>query len=732
MDQKPAGETQSALAQGMLDVGSGSPEAPANAIPNVIARLAETETWRNAATVVTAFLLIALGYWSYHGVKDALAQARASELEALLETETKALDVWIDEQRAETARLAREPAIATLLSKVVAAARDDASESRCASVENSELAALLAPALKAQGAAAFHLVDRSGRILATSFARNCGARIKAASFRERLDDVFDGKSRFVRPYPGAERLGELRGESERPIAWIETPVRDAAGRVVAALGIGMDAGRQLAGILATARPGRTVEVFLFSESGLMLSESRFVDELPALGLVPPKAEASAIYQVHLRDPGGDLATGHRPRLDVDARPLTEAAALAVASRKRSSEAERRGVLIEPYRSYRGSDVIGAWRWLSNHDMGMLSEISTEEAFSPLQYLLTAFAVIGGLVVLSLAAALLSSLSIARLQSQFGRLQRAGAYTLERQISEGGMATVYLARHALLKRPTAVKILKKTVASDEFVARFEREVQLASQLLHPNTVAIFDYGRTREGEPYYVMEYLDGIDLAQLVAHSGFVPPARVIHILRQVCSALAEAHDRGIIHRDVKPENVMVCRRGEDDVVKLLDFGLVKMLDSPQTRDLTKQLRILGTPRYMAPERIVNPADVDARSDLYAVGAIGYLLLTGKPVFEGANDLEISNQVMHAPPPRPSARGIQPLPAELDELVVRCLAKERASRPASARVMIEALEALAARLPWHRREATAWWHAYRSAQASGSAAGSPNASASNS
>ncbi len=188
------------------------------------------------------------------------------------------------------------------------------------------------------------------------------------------------------------------------------------------------------------------------------------------------------------------------------------------------------------------------------------------------------------------------------------MQRLGAYTLERRISEGGMATIYLARHALLKRPTAIKILKKHVATDEFVHRFEREVQLASQLRHPNTVEIYDFGRTREGQPYYVMEYLDGVTLAELVEHSGRVPPGRVIHILRQVAAALREAHERGLIHRDVKPENVMLCRRGEDDVVKLLDFGLVKNLERADTRDITKQLKIVGTPRYMAPERLLNPS----------------------------------------------------------------------------------------------------------------------------
>jgi serine/threonine protein kinase len=275
-----------------------------------------------------------------------------------------------------------------------------------------------------------------------------------------------------------------------------------------------------------------------------------------------------------------------------------------------------------------------------------------------------------------------------------------------------MATIYLARHAMLKRPTAVKILKKHVATDEFIHRFEREVQLASQLLHPNTVRIYDFGRTREGRPYYVMEYLDGVTLAELVAQTGPVPPGRVLHILRQVGAALREAHEHGMIHRDVKPENVMLCRRGEDDVVKLLDFGLVKNLETQQTRDVTKQIRILGTPRYMAPERIVNPKDVDARSDIYALGAVGYFLLTGKPIFEGDDHLAISNQVLHAPAPRTSASGIPGIPEGLDALIAACLEKDRAHRPQSMGAVIEALDRLSSRLAWTQTDAAAWWAEY--------------------
>jgi serine/threonine-protein kinase len=415
-----------------------------------------------------------------------------------------------------------------------------------------------------------------------------------------------------------------------------------------------------------------------------------------------------------------------PATAASARPLTLAAALAIAGRGTSGEPEQRGMLDATYRNYGGREVIGAWRWLPAYDLGVVAERSAAEAFAALRFLNVAFAVIAGFVVLSLAAALTSGVSLARLRRQFGRLQKAGAYTLERQLSEGGMATIYLARHALLKRPTAVKILKKTIGTDEFAHRFEREVQLVSQLRHPNTVQIYDFGRTGEGQPYYVMEFIDGATLTEIVEHSGAVPPGRVIHVLRQIAAALREAHSTGLVHRDVKPDNVMLCRRGEDDFVKLLDFGLVKDVLREETRDVTKQIRILGTPRYMSPERIVNPSDVDARADLYALGAVGYYLLTGRNVFDGDDAQDVANQVLHAPAPRVSLV-VPSVPEALDALIAACLEKDRSKRPVSAEAVIDALDRLSTRLAWTQRDAAAWWSDFRAAKARVAAAAAAEA-----
>ncbi len=698
-----------------IDLGAGDPEAPANAIPNLIAHLVETETWRNAATVLTGLSLIVLGYWAYNGVRNSIAEARVASLEALVGTAVTGLDVWVGEHRTEAMRLAADRVVVARAARLAADARGQLPGPERCTAEAEELGRILQTSMATQGVVAFRIVDRTGLVLASKDPQRCGQRLTSAPFRQRLDRAIDGAPQFVRPYPDRELSVRGANDTRRPVAWFLAPIREGSAPATMALAMGVETDRQLATIFSAARPGTTAEAYAFADDGLMLTESRFADDLIAAGVLKDSAAAGSAFGIALRDPGDVENEGRPSGLEAAARPLTRAAALAVAARNNTGLGEQ-GAVATPYRSYRGTEVIGVWRWLRAYDMGVIAEVSAVEAFAALRYFWISAIVIGVFIALSLGAALTSTTALARLQRQFGRLQRLGAYTLERKISEGGMATIYLARHALLKRPTAIKILKKRVATDEFLHRFEREVQVASQLFHPNTVQVYDYGRTSEGQPYFVMEYLDGVTLAELVAHSGPIPPGRVIHILRQVGAALREAHLHGMIHRDVKPENVMLCRRGEDDVVKLLDFGLVKNLEHLETRDVTKQLKILGTPRYMAPERIVNPADADARSDVYALGAVGYFLLTGKPIFGGDNNLEISNQVLHAPAPRVSA-SVPQISEALDDLIAACLEKDRTRRPQSAEAVIEALDRLSTRLAWTQSDAAAWWAAYRESRA---------------
>ncbi|MGH8639912.1 MAG: serine/threonine-protein kinase, partial [Burkholderiales bacterium] len=323
------------------------------------------------------------------------------------------------------------------------------------------------------------------------------------------------------------------------------------------------------------------------------------------------------------------------------------------------------------------------------------------------------------VVLALSAATMVGIVFSlratlRLRRGLGSFRRLGHYRLIREIGEGGMASIYLGRHALLKRPIAIKILKRALATDEMIARFEREVQAARQLNHPNTIEIYDYGRTRAGDFYYVMEYLDGITLSSLVARDGSLGPARTIYLMRQVCAALKEAHAQGVVHRDIKPENVMACMRGgEYDVVKILDFGLVKSMRDEVSRDVTGAIKVLGTPAYMAPERFGSDAAVDERADIYAVGAVAYMLLAGKRIFHEASGEDLQVRIVHSPVPRPSEVSGQAVPDALETLVLRCLAKKPDERPGSVGEVLVTLEQLGLSHPWGQAQAESWWQAYR-------------------
>jgi len=315
-----------------------------------------------------------------------------------------------------------------------------------------------------------------------------------------------------------------------------------------------------------------------------------------------------------------------------------------------------------------------------------------------------------------AVATWTSHVIYRLRRRVMEARRLGQYTLEDQIGEGGMGVVFRARHALLRRPTVVKLLPPEKAGQANLARFEREVQLTSQLSCPNTVAVYDFGRTPDGTFYYAMEYLDGVDLDALVAQHGPQPPARVIRMMLQVCRALAEAHDCGLVHRDIKPGNVMMCRHGGRlDVIKVLDFGLVKDVTGSSDVKLTHADAFIGTPLFLSPEAINQPETVDARSDLYSLGGLGYFLLTGRPVFTGRTVAELCAQHLYEAPVPPSRR-VADVPGDLEEILLACLEKSPDRRPQDARILRARLLACADAGRWTDDDARAWWESRASGE----------------
>ena len=323
--------------------------------------------------------------------------------------------------------------------------------------------------------------------------------------------------------------------------------------------------------------------------------------------------------------------------------------------------------------------------------------------------------------LAVAVATLISTVITRLGREVRDARELGSYRLGALLGRGGMGEVYVAHHRMLARPAAIKLIRPEKLelrddghAERAVQRFKREAEAAASLRSPHTIELYDFGETDDGTLYFVMELLDGIDLESLVERFGPVPPARAVHVLRQVCASLAEAHAHGLVHRDVKPANVHLCRMGlEYDFVKVLDFGIVKSQRRPTTGPsiATAADRMIGTPAFMPPEMATGGV-VDRRADIYGLGCLGYWLLTGELVFDGATPYEVVAQHINAVPLPPSARSGRPIPVALDDVILDCLAKDPERRPPDGLELAHRLAACSLLEPWSDEDAHVWWEAH--------------------
>jgi len=312
-----------------------------------------------------------------------------------------------------------------------------------------------------------------------------------------------------------------------------------------------------------------------------------------------------------------------------------------------------------------------------------------------------------------ATAIFGSHRISELQQQAFEAKKLGQYQLKKKIGSGGMGDVYLAEHMLLRRKCAIKTIKPDHTADPLtLARFEREVQAMATLTHWNSVEIYDYGHSPDGTFFYVMEYLPGLTLQEMIDRHGALPAGRAIHFLRQICAALKEAHSIGLIHRDIKPSNVLVCQRGGvADVAKLLDFGLVQDISPRSTGEadrLTMQGAVLGSPPFISPEQARGNQLVDERTDIYGLGGLAYFLVTGRPPFERDSALEMMAAHLHEKPTPPCE--LRPdVPRDLNDVILRCLAKKPADRFADVAEVDRALAECDAALEWSEDRADAWW-----------------------
>jgi serine/threonine protein kinase len=317
--------------------------------------------------------------------------------------------------------------------------------------------------------------------------------------------------------------------------------------------------------------------------------------------------------------------------------------------------------------------------------------------------------------LLVGVAVVISRVVMRLGQKVTQAREMGSYRLVTLLGKGGMGEVWRARHHMLARDAAIKLIQPDMLSPSsgnamlLRRRFEQEAKTTALLRSPHTVELYDFGVARDGVFYYAMELLDGIDLETLVKKFGPLPPARAVNILRQVCRSLADAHRHSLIHRDIKPTNIFLCRMGNEyDYVKVLDFGLVKVLDETDAK-LTADGATTGTPAYMAPEMALGSSCVDGRTDLYGLGCVAYWLITGGLVFEEKNATAMMLAHLYKIPVLPSEKSELKVPVSLDRAIMTCLAKDQAARPADAAMLERVLENCASSDSWTSEDAERWW-----------------------
>jgi eukaryotic-like serine/threonine-protein kinase len=439
--------------------------------------------------------------------------------------------------------------------------------------------------------------------------------------------------------------------------------------------------------LEAAHVGESAESCVFDRDGVLLSDTRHAAQLLAQGRV----DAQGRFALH--------------------RPLSpRGSATAPIAPVAAALAGRSGVMLTGYPDQRGVTAVGAYTYVPALAVGVLHQRDRADAYRETWLCQLALVLAG----LGLAAAWLSACARPAGNEAAGaslEVDTYGQYTLGRKLGEGGMGVVYEASHRLLRRPTALKLLRvpegDAALTAESLGRFEREVQLTSQLTHPNTIVIYDYGQTDDGTFYYAMEYVEGVDLERWVRLDGPLPAARIIHLALQICGSLAEAHAKGLIHRDIKPANILVCERGGiPDFIKVLDFGLVKHVNGPS---VSHSNLLVGTPLYMAPELLRSPGAASPRSDVYSLGAVLHWLATAMTVPDAtlASAARLPRQ-----PAGESAHGFDPyagLPLDLERVLMRCIDPDPYERPGNVEELASALAACRDAGRWTTPDAKAYW-----------------------
>ena len=661
-----------------------------------------------AAVLPTALI----GWLTYQQVASAQRKAIQNELSGMANSVTLSTEGFLNDRARLVESWSRQPAIRqSVIELVELAKQEDATEA----LKKAPQTELIRQQLK----------ELSGFDSVKYVVWNL-SQITLASWREDRSDVGE-----LIPKYGAATLSDVwRGNTVlygpgdlSNIEWSEAkptdsaptiqsplmanivPIRDAKDKVVAALMVrGIKMFSDFDSMFLEASEVSGLDVYAIDRRELMLTNSPVAAGHARVLELEPRITADHIASnLRVADPGFAIGPSNIGEVRRSFMPLTYAAAGATSGRP--------GVRTEEYLNYAGTPVLGAWRWNKKWDIGIIVEFDSKTAFAPTRIVRFGFLLLGTLLTLTgFAAASQIAKQTSRAHAAVHPLSR---YELISELGSGGMGVVYRARHRQLGRDTALKVLRSDRQNKDDRLRFDREAKLAARLSSPHSVMIYDYGRSEEGAAFCVMEYLQGITLYEVVMRSGFQPVGRTLFILRQICESLGEAHAGGLLHRDIKPQNVMLSLdKSVGDWAVVFDFGLAKPLKPDASSYQTSETVWSGTPMYMSPERYRDPASVDPRSDIYSLGCIAYFLLSGRPPYIECDPESLFALVLSEEPIGiPVHRGESVSDAVL-QMVARCMAKDANDRYGKIEELSAVLDELRSEHPWTTEQATKWWDDY--------------------
>jgi eukaryotic-like serine/threonine-protein kinase len=636
---------------------------------------------------LTISVLFVLGFFTIRKIEHEVKSIARFSLEQSLRANAESMLQFLGSKKAEMTIISQNPELLDFASTVT----EDFAVMNASDMERSvafkNLSKRMANLIQKSDYIDFYLVNLEGVYVASSDAKYY--RLQGPRLRDELTSVLDKGDVFVSLPVFAQK--DKNDPDKVPLMFTARNLYKE-GKLFARLALRLDPARHFSRVMKASRSGESGETYAINRDGMMISESRFLDGLKKGGLLD-ETDASAVLRVKVQTPKGSPTFMARN----------------VLSESKDVLYPNINSNIDGYLDYRGAEVIGAWTFLSEYGFAITSEVDEKEAFSSLDIIRFNFRMMLGLAALFAIGLVIYSRMTVKMQEKFRdalkEARELGQYALHEKLGEGGMGIVYKATHKMMHRETALKLLKPDACTERDLKLFENEVQQTCKLTHPNTISIYDYGKTDDGTFYYVMEYLKGMELDDIVKRNGIIPANRAIYFLKQICGSLYEAHSAGLVHRDIKGQNVFITTRGgEQDIVKVLDFGLVREIADTDNSMIDN---VSGTPKYMSPESVTRPREVDHRTDIYAVGILAFYMLTAEYPFTGSTPIAILMQHVNDNPPRVSSLNFK-VSAELEAIVMKCLEKDPQDRFQTTKEMSDALDKCDEG-SWRSGDAEQWW-----------------------